>query len=119
MAAGLPRPEPPPAGKLGRKMSQARTLRSRLHLSHLVFVLFLGLGLTASMPLDAFAKTAPVSTVSGDPTVDDAPSSGPKKAAAVFRSPAGVSTRSATPFGRILLQPSIFWLRSWMLFIRL
>ena len=77
MAAGLPRPEPSPAGKLDVEMKRKRTSTS--FLTSLVLVGALAITTQVMAPPAALGRIAPVTTVSGDPDDPEAPSPGPRK----------------------------------------
>src|SRR6266446_1013037 len=79
MAAGLPRPEPSPAGKLDEEMKRKRNSAS--FLASLVLVGAFAVTTQDMAPPVALGRTAPVTTVSGDPDDPEAPTPGPKKSA--------------------------------------
>ena len=79
-----PRPEYSPARKLVGSMRTIRGIPSTI----LLLSLFLAVVLTAgaAAPSASFARPAPTTELSGDPTdVDAAPSPGPKKSASISR----------------------------------
>jgi len=95
MAAGLPRPEPSPAGKLDEEMKR---IRSAVPLRRLLFATFVAGALAFATPClvaNAWAKTAPMTVLSGDPDGGDlSPRPGPAKASTVA-SQGNLSTRSS------------------------
>jgi len=83
MAAGLPRPEPSPAGKLDEEMKRERSSESsHRFLATLALFGVLALTVPSIAPTAAWGRVVTVSTPSlGDPDIgDSSPAPGPRKA---------------------------------------
>jgi len=107
MAAGLPRPEPSPAGKLDEKMKGRRvSALLRQSFSGVFFAGVIALATPCLAPANAWARTAPVTVVYGDPTGgEDSPVPGPSRGMAKTTSSAPTRAKSYT----------IFSTRSWLM----
>ena len=106
MAAGLPRPEPSPAGKLVSHMGRDRGFALLLRLLvTLVFAAALALAVASVSSTRAWARTAPLIVASGDPTGgEDSPRTGPKNAATL-----GMGSQGTLVSGTTLSRRYAIW----------
>jgi hypothetical protein len=119
MATGLPRPEPSPAGKLVSDMKRDRGFALLLRLLvGFIFAAAIALAVVSGSPSHAWAKTAPTTVASGDPTVgDEGPRPGPKKSIGTLQVQSATWLRSS-PYQAQLPLPVIHltmaWARIWL-----
>lgn len=119
MAAGLPRPEPSPAGKLVSDMKRDRGFALLLRLVvTLVFAAALALAFASASATRAWARTAPTTVASGDPTVgDEGPRPGPKKSTGIVQPQPTIRTLftpELVPLRLFSIHLTMAWARTWL-----